>query len=151
MIIPEVAPMLTCTASNDGFLYELILRVREGEPTITKIRLGPYHFRPEHRPRPLFLGLTSGGPESGFWLHKRAPRGWTRFHWEVALDEPHSPTYLVSTGTLPAGTQGLFQFVSIFPPGGLRTGLEVYRGQERRDYGVTGPNYERFFEGDHGH
>ena len=26
MIIPEVAPMLTCTRSGDGFQYELLLR-----------------------------------------------------------------------------------------------------------------------------
>ncbi len=151
MIIPEVAPMLTCTASNDGFLYELRVRAAEGEPAITRVRLGPYFFRPDHQPRPLFLGLTAGGPESGFWLHKRAPRGWSRLHWEVALNEPDSPTYLASSGTLAPGAQGLFQFVSLFPPGGMRAGLEVYRGTSHKDYGVSGPNYEKFLRGDHEH
>ncbi len=106
MIIPEVAPQLTCVASNDGFLFELLLRAEEGKPAITKIRIGPYLFRPEYQPKPLLLGLTSGGPESGFWMHKSVPRGWSRLHWEVALNEPDSPTYLVSTGTLLPGTQG---------------------------------------------
>ena len=151
MIIPEVAPMLTCVASNDGFMYELLLRADEGKASITQIRIGPYFFRPDYQPKPLFLGLTSGGPEAAFWMHKSVARGWSRLRWEVALDEPDSPTYLVSTGTLPPGTQGLFRFVSFFPPGGLRAGLEVHRGNERKDYGVTGPNYEKFLRGEHEH
>ena len=145
MIIPEVAPMLTCTASNDGFLYELQLRAEIGKPSITRIRVGPYYFRPDYQPRPFLVGLTKGGPESAFWMHKRAPRGWSRLRWEVATDEPDSPTYLVSEGTLQAGEQGIFQFLSFYPPWGLRAGLEVYRGpREHTDYGVCGPNYERF-------
>lgn len=151
MIIPEVAPQLTCVASNDGFLYELLLRAEEGKPAITKIRIGPYSFRPEYQPKPRFLGLTTGGPESGFWMHKSVPRGWSRLHWEVALNEAGSPTYLVSTGTLAPGTQGMFRFVSFFSPGGLRAGLQLYRGAEHWDCGVTGPNYEKFVEGDHEH
>ncbi len=151
MIIPEVSPQLTCVASNDGFTYELLLRAEEGKPAVTKIRIGPYLFRPDYQPRPLFLGLTAGGPESGFWLHKSAPRGWSRIRWEVALDEPDAPTYLVSTGTLTPGSQAMFRFVSLFPPGGLRAGLEIYRGLEHWDCGVTGPNYEKFVEGDHEH
>lgn len=149
MIIPEVAPMLTCTAVNDGFLYELLLRAPEGKPSITKIRVGPYFFKPEYQPRPLPFGLTSGGPEAAFWMHKRAPRGWSRLRWQVAVDEPESPTYLVSEGTLAAGEQGIFQFVSMFPPGGLRTGLELYRGREHWDCGVSGPNYEHYLTGEH--
>ena len=149
MIIPEVAPMLTCTASNDGFLYEMVIRADEGLPAITKIRIGPYDFRPDYKPHPLPLGLTKGGPESGFWLHKRVPRGWSRLRWEIAVNEPGEPTYLVSNGTLRPGTQGLFQFVSLFPPGGMRAGLEVSRGDTHRDCGVSGPNYEKFLT--HGH
>ena len=151
MIIPEVAPMLTCVASNDGFMYELLLRADEGKPAITRIRLGPYLFRPDYQPKPLFLGLTSGGPESAFWMHKSVPRGWSRLRWEVALNEPDAPTYLVSTGDARAGNQGMFRFVSLFPPGGLRAGLEVYRGDARKDYGVSGPNYEKFLRGEHEH
>lgn len=151
MIIPEVAPQLTCVAGNDGFVFELLLRADEGKPAITKIRIGPYLFRPDYQPKPLFLGLTSGGPEPGFWMHKSAPRGWSRLHWEVALDEPDAPTYLVSTGTMMPGTQGMFRFVSFFPPGGLRAGLELHRGKEHWDCGVTGPNYEKFLRGDHEH
>jgi hypothetical protein len=151
MIIPEVAPMLTCRAGSDGFLYELVLRADEGKPAITKIRIGPYFFRKDYTPQPMPFGLTRGGPESGFWMHKRAPRGWSRLHWEVAESEPEAPTYLVSTGTLAPGMQGLFRFVSLFPPGGLRAGLEVYRGNEHWDCGVSGPNYEKFMRHDHGH
>ncbi len=151
MIIPEVAPMLTCTASNDGFLYELLLRAPEGQAAITKIRLGPYHFRPDYQPKALFLGLTRGGPEAAFWMHKRVPRGWSRLRWHIAVNEPGSPTYLISEGTLRPGTSGMFQFVSLFAPGGLRAGLELYRGETHTDVGVTGPNYERFLQGDHGH
>jgi len=151
MIIPEVAPMLTCVASNDGFMYELLMRADEGKPAITCLRLGPYYFRPDYQPKALFLGLTRGGPETAFWMHKSVPGGWSRLRWEVALNEPDSPTYLVSNGNLEAGTQGLFRFVSFFPPGGLRTGLEVYRGGVRKDYGVSGPNYEKFLRGEHEH
>ena len=73
MIIPEVAPQLTCVASNDGFLYELLLRAEEGKPAITNIRIGPYLFRPDYQPKPLFLGLTAGGPESGLLDAQKRP------------------------------------------------------------------------------
>ncbi len=154
MIIPEAAPMLTCTANNDGFLYELLLRADEGKPAVTQIRLGPYFFKPESQPKPLFPnlnlgGLTRGGPEPAFWMHKSVPPGWSRLRWQVALDEAEIPTYLVSSGTLLPGRAGLFRFVSFFPPGGLRTGLELYRGASRYDCGVSGPNYERFLRGEH--
>lgn len=151
MIIPEAAPMLTCTANNDGFLYELLLQAEEGRPAITRMRLGPYYFLPEHQPKPLGLGLSRGGPEPSFWMHKSVPPGWSRLRWEVAFDEAETPTYLVSSGTLLPGKSGLFRFVSFFPPGGLRTGLELYRGESRYDCGVSGPNYERFLRGEHEH
>jgi hypothetical protein len=151
MIIPEVAPMLTCTASGDGFVYELTLRAREGQAAITKIRIGPYQFAPEYQPHPLPFGLSRGGPEPGFWMHRRTPPGWSRFRWEVAVNEPGSPTYLVANGLLKPGMAGLFQFVSFYPPGGVRAGLEVWRGQEHDDCGVSGPNYEPYFAGGHEH
>ena len=151
MIIPEVAPMLTCTAGNDGFIYELLLRADEGKPDITRLRLGPYFFRPDYQPHPLPLGLSRGGPESAFWMHKSVPRGWSRLRWEVAFNEPDTPTYLVSSGALAPGASGVFRFLSFFPPGGLRAGLEVYRGDARRDFGVSGPNYEKFLRGEHEH
>ena len=83
MVIAETAPMLTCTKSNDGFQYELVLRADEGKPTITKIRFGPYLFKPEYQPKPLILGLSTGGPESSFLMHQKSPWGWSRLHWEV--------------------------------------------------------------------
>ena len=151
MIIPEVAPMLTCTAVPDGFMYELTLRAPEGRPAITQVRVGPYFFRPDHTPRILPLGLTMGGPDNGFWMHRRTPTGFGRWHWEVAVNEEDAPTYLVTRGTLSPGTRGLFQFVSLIAPGGMRAGLEVWRGDAHDDCGVTGPNYERFLRGDHEH
>ena len=151
MIIPEVAPMLTCTRSGDGFEYEVLMRAQEGLPAITKVRIGPYLFKPEFQPRKGTFGLMTGGPENGFWMHKATPRGWSRLNWEVAETEPDRPAYLVSRGLLTPGEQGIFRFVSQFPPGGLRAGLEVSRHDDRRFYGVTGPNYEHFLSGDHGH
>lgn len=150
MIIPEVSPALDCVQTANGFQYELLLRAPEGLPAITKIRLGPYFFRPEFQPRPFsfpfnLLGLSRGGPEAGFWMTARTPRGWSRWHWEVAEDEVDSPAYLAATGTLAPGAAGLFKFVSFYAPGGLRTGLELWRGGTHRDCGVSGPNYERFF------
>jgi hypothetical protein len=149
MVIAEGAPLLTCTKINDGYMYELVLRAEEGQAPITKIRLGPYPFKSEYQPRPGsgIFGITTGGPESGFWMHKRTPRGWTRFHWEVAEDEPGHPAYLVTQGVLAPGSRGSFQFVSFYPPGGLRAGLEIYRGSEHTDLGVAGPNYEHFLDG----
>jgi hypothetical protein len=148
MAIAEGAPLLTCTKINDGYQYELALRADEGRPPITKIRIGPYRFKNEYQPRPgsgLF-GITTGGPESAFWMHKRAPRGWSRFHWEVAENEPGKPTYLVTQGAIAPGTQGVFRFVSFYPPGGLRAGLEIWRGDEHTDLGVSGPNYEHLMD-----
>ena len=150
MIIPEVAPMLTCVQVNDGFQYELLLRAQEGRPPITGIRIGPYQFAPEHMPKPLFAGISKGGPESSFLMHKSTPSKWSRFRWEIATNEPGSPVYLVSRGILRPGQQGLFKFVSFYHPGGLRTNLAVLRNDQQSDYGVTGPNYEPFMSGHHG-
>jgi len=149
MIIPEVSPMLTCVASNDGFLYELVITAAEDRPAITKIRIGPYLFRSDYKPRPGILGLSQGGPESAFWMHKRSPRGWGRLHWEVDENEPDSPVYLACEGNLAPGAEGLFRFLSLFPPGGLRTGLQMFRGSQHWDVGVAGPNYERFLRHEH--
>ena len=151
MIITEGAPMLDCVQSNDGFQFELLLRANEGQPDITKIRIGPYHFKPEYQPAQGLLGMTKGGPESAFWMHKKTPVGWSRFHWEVAKNEPDSPVYLVSEGVLSPGKSGIFRFVSFYPPGGMRVGLEIFRGAEHTDVGVSGPNYEAFLAGDHDH
>ena len=152
MIIPEVAPMLTCTQINDGFLYELQVQAAEGQEPITKIRIGPYFFKKQHRPRPGFLGIGSaGGPESAFMMHKSTPRGWSRFWWEIDNDTPGHPAYIVSHGALNPGTQGFFQFVSMYRPGGLRTGLQLFRGERTTECGVSGPDYHRFFDGEHGH
>jgi len=38
MIIPEVAPMLTCTQINDGYLYELQVHAAEGQEPIRRSR-----------------------------------------------------------------------------------------------------------------
>jgi hypothetical protein len=149
MIIKEVAPTLSCTASGDGFLFELPLNADPNLPPITKVRLGPYFFKPEYQPKPLALGLSAGGPESGFWLHKKTPWGWSRWHWEVDTSQAEPAFYLVTSGVLSPGKRGIFQFVSIYPPGGLRAGLEVYRDDQHVDYGVTGPNYEHFLAGGH--
>lgn len=150
MIIPEVAPMLTCTQSNDGYLYELQVRAAEGQDAITKIRIGPYFFKPEYRPRKV-LGFPVGGPDNGFFLHKSTPRGWSRFTWEVLNDEPGHPVYISSSGVLNPGTSALFQFVSLHRPGGLRTGLEIFRSEKRYDCGVSGPDYHRFSDVAHAH
>jgi hypothetical protein len=149
MIIPEVSPMLTCVATSDGYLYELVISAVEGQPAITKIRIGPYLFQPGYQPHPGPLGFSRGGPESAFWMHKRTPRGWGRLRWEVANEEPEAPAYLACDGNLQPGSQGLFQFISLYPPGGMRVGLEVYRGSQHSDVGVSGPNYERFLQHEH--
>jgi len=144
MIIPEVAPMLTCVSTADGFLFELVVKADADLPPITKVRIGPYRFKPEYQPRKGLFGMSAGGPEAAFWMHKRTPRGWSRLNWEVDESQDDKPAYLVSSGVLRPGQQGLYQFVSAFPPGGLRVGLEVYRGDDHKDYGVSGPNYEHF-------
>jgi len=152
MIIPEVAPMLTCTQINDGYLYELQVHAAEGQEPITKIKIGPYYFKDNFRPRPGLFGIgTVGGPDSGFWMHKSTPRGWSRITWEIDNDAPGRPVYIVSRGALNPGTQGLFQFVSLHRPGGLRAGLEIYRTERHTDCGVSGPDYHRFSVSDHDH
>lgn len=149
MIIPEVAPMLTCTQINDGFLYEMQINAAEGQDTITKIKIGPYYFKDQHRPRPGFLGIMMGGPDNGFLMHKATPRGWSRINWEVDADEPGQPAYIVARGTLNPGTQGIFKFVSMHRPGGLRAGLQIFRGERTTECGVSGPDYHKFSAGDH--
>ncbi|MCW3061129.1 MAG: hypothetical protein JWQ02_2950 [Capsulimonas sp.] len=152
MIIDEVAPMLTCIQSNDGFLYELLMRAHPDQPAVTKIRIGPYLFKPEHQPKVGPLGVMTQGPEPKFWIMHRMtdfsnPRGWQRLHWEIADNEPGSPAYLVARGLLKPGTSGLFRFLSTIPPGGVRAGMEIYRGDDHKDYGVSGPNYEPYMQG----
>ena len=150
MIIPEVAPMLTCTQVNDGFLYELQISAQEGQDAITKIRIGPYFFKDAYRPTAGFMGIGStGGPEGAFLMHKSTPRGWSRLWWQVDMDEEGQPAYLVAHGAMNPGTQGLFQFVSMFKPGGLRAGLQLFRGERTTECGVSGPDYHRFFEAGH--
>jgi hypothetical protein len=147
MIIEETSPMLTCVKANDGYLYELAIKNSRHKAPIDKLRIGPYHFKPAFKPRNGFLGFPAGGPENAFWMHKRAPSKWSRFHWEV--DAFDSAAYLVIDGLLAPGETGEFQFLSLYPPGGLRAGLEIYRGSDHVDYGVTGPNYEEFLEEEH--
>ncbi len=151
MIIKEAAPTLTCVATADGFQYELLLSAPLDQPTVTKVRVGPYFFKPEYQPRNTFMGVMSGGPENGFWLHKSTPRGWSRWNWQVDESQPDSPAYIVSTGALSPGQQGLFKFISKYAPGGLRAGLEIFRGDQHTDYGVTGPNYEPCEATEHPH
>jgi hypothetical protein len=129
-----------------------MLSVAPDEEAITRIRLGPYKFRPEHRPKPALGGLVStGGPENVFWMHRSVPPRWSRPKWVFAEDEPDQPYYLEWTGYLAPGSVGVIRFLSIYPPGGLRAGLVIYRGQEPTYYGVTGPNYEQFEAGHHDH
>jgi hypothetical protein len=142
----EIAPpMLTCVQKNDGYQFELMVQVAQDEREITKVRVGPYNFQDKHRPRPILGGLLSaGGPESAFWMHVSSPPGWSRIQWEIANDEPDAPVYLSWTGHLIPGATGVFRFLSMYKPGGLRAGLIIYRGADKVFYGVTGPNYERF-------
>jgi hypothetical protein len=147
MIIEEVAPTLTCVAARDGFQYELLLRADPNFPAITKIRIGPYIFKPEYQPTNSFISLRSEGPDSGFWMNKSTPRGWSPWRWEQDKSLPDQPWYLVSKGVMSPGQQGLFKFISMYAPGGLRAGMELFRGTDHNDYGVTGPNFEHFLIG----
>jgi hypothetical protein len=143
-------PMLTCVKLNDGFQFELLIRVPRDEEPITKVQIGPYLFRDQYIPRKALGGLlTLGGPESGFLMHKSAPPRWTRLAWEVLRDEPGSPTFLSWSGSLEPGDVGVFRFISNFPPGGLRAGLVLSKGDATLHFGINGPNYERFEK--HGH
>jgi hypothetical protein len=142
--------MLTCVKLNDGFQFELLIRVPRDENPITKVQIGPYLFRENYVPKKAWGGLlTLGGPESGFFMHKSAPPRWSRIGWEVFLDQPGSPTFLSWTGNLEPGKTGVFRFISMFPPGGLRAGLILTQGNLPVNYGVNGPNYERFEESHH--
>ena len=142
----EIAsPMLTCVQKSEGYRYELLVQVGSDEDPITKIRLGPYRFRPEYRPIPMFGGFISrGGPENAFLMHAGSPPGWSRPRWEIAKDEEDEPIYLAWEGRIDRGSTGVFRFLSFFKPGGLRAGLEIHRGKSVQRCGVTGPNYERF-------
>ena len=142
-------PMLTCVKLNDGFQFELLIRVPKDESPITKVQIGPYLFREDYIPKKALGGLlTRGGPELALFMHKSAPPRWTRLTWEVFPDQPGSPTFLTWSGNLEPGRTGVFRFISMFPPGGLRAGLVLTQGSEQLHFGVNGPNYERF-EGNH--
>jgi len=147
----EIAPpMLTCVQKNDGYQFELMIQVGPEEKEITKIRIGPYNFRKAYRPKPILGGFMSrGGPETDFWMHGSAPGGWSRIHWEIAPDEPGEPVYLAWTGRLGPNSMGVFRFISLYRPGGLRAGLLIYRGSEVEHIGVNGPNYEPYEEHHH--
>lgn len=153
LAIPEeTVPQLTTVAKPDGFQFELLLSVAPTEREITRVRIGPYHFKDEYRPRSAFGGLmATGGPESAFWMHRSVPPRWSRPKWIIAVDEPDQPVYLEWNGHLAPGELGVIRFISIYPPGGLRAGLVLYRGDEPACYGVTGPNYEQFELGHGGH
>ena len=148
----ETVPQLTTVSKPDGFQYELLLSVAPNEQEITRVRIGPYRLKDAHRPKTALGGLlVTGGPESCFWMHRSVPAGWSRPKWVVAADEPDQPVYLEWTGNLAPGELGVIRFISIFPPGGLRASLILYRGDDRSFYGVTGPNYEQFELGHEGH
>ena len=147
----EAVPQLTTVRKNDGFQFELMLAVPESDRPITKVRIGPYNFKKQHLPK-LVLGgpIVSGGPENCFAMHVSSPPGWSRVRWEIDDTRPEHPVYLTWTGMLAPGTIGVFRFISIYSPGGLRAGLELFRGADVAHFGVTGPNYEDFETG-HGH
>lgn len=143
-------PMLTCVKLNDGFQFELLIRVPRDENPVTKVQIGPYHFQDQYIPKKVLGGLlTAGGPETGFFMHKSAPPRWSRVYWEVLADQPGSPTFLTWTGSLEGGNVGVFRFISNFPPGGLRAGLVITQGNGQLHFGVNGPNYERFEKHEH--
>ncbi len=144
-------PMLTCVHVNDGYQFELLIRVPLDEQPITKVQIGPYLFRSNFVPRKRLGGLImAGGPENSLFMHKSAPPRWSRIRWEVLEDQPGTPVYLTWTGGLDPGSVGVFRFISLFPPGGLRAGLVLTQGSTQLNYGVNGPNYERF-EAGHDH
>jgi len=139
------APMLTCISVSDGYQYELLLRVARDEPEINRVRIGPYFFKQEYVPRSLMGGLLcAGGPESCLLMHKSSPSRWSRLRWEVDESINGSPAFLTWNGSLQPGSVGAFRFVSLMAPGGLRVGLQIDSEQGNVNYGVTGPNYERF-------
>ena len=141
----QPAPQLTTVSKPDGFQYELLLEVHDGEREITCVRIGPYKFKNEYRPKAMLGGIiTSGGPENCFWMHRGVPPRWSRPKWIIAEDEPDQPVYIQWNGHLAPGELGVIRFISIYPPGGLRAGLVIYRGEDISSYGVTGPNYEQF-------
>src|SRR5580704_13506738 len=143
MIIEEAAPTLTCSATEDGFKYELLLQADPKLSAITKVRLGPYFFKPDFQPTNSPFSLRSEGPDSGFWLNtgflkiKSTPWGWSAWRWEQDQNVPDNPWYLVSRGALSPGKTALFKLTSMYTAGGLRAGLEIYRGDDHSDYGVT--------------
>lgn len=144
------APMLTCIQKNDGYQFELMVRVAQTERTITKIKIGPYKFRDEYKPSAILGGLIQkGGPENAFIMHVSAPPGWSRLRWEAAHSEHGTPAYLVWEGSLEPGHVGIFRFISLYRPGGLKAGLTIYRDDVTEHYGVTGPNYEHFEHHNH--
>ncbi len=139
------APMLTCVQKNDGYQYELMVRVGPNDNPITKIKIGPYKFQNQYKPKYTLGGLLQvDGPENGFFMHVSSPQAWTRVRWEIAADEQDNPAYLVWEGKLEHGQVGIFRFISLYRPGGLKAGLTIYRGNAKELYGVTGPNYEPF-------
>ncbi len=146
-------PMLTCVQVNDGYQFELMIRLPADAEPVTKIRIGPFYFREQYQPRPILGGLlTVGGPENAFWMHKSSPPRWSRIGWEVLMNEPETPAYLTWTGNLEPGGVGVFRFISLFLPGGLRQGLTLFSGvvgDRIERYGVTGPNYEKFERHEH--
>jgi hypothetical protein len=138
-------PMLTCVRSNDGYQFELMIRVPRNENPITCVQIGPYLFQEKYIPKKTLGGLwISGGPENCFLMHKSSPPRWSRIAWEVKTDQPGSPTFMAWTGNLEPGDTGVFRFISAFPPGGLRAGLIITQGNDILNFGVNGPNYERF-------
>jgi hypothetical protein len=142
--------MLTCVKLNDGFQFELLFRVPSDEKPITKVQIGPYLFQERYLPKKILGGLwTAGGPETEFFMHKSSPPRWSRLAWEVLTDQEGSPTFLSWTGNLEPRQVGVFRFISMFPPGGLRSGLVISQGNAIIHYGVNGPNYERFEKHDH--
>lgn len=153
MIIDEASTTLTCVKGLDGFQYELLLKAAPDQPAVTKIRIGPYLFKPEHQPRLALFGFHVGDPEGDYWMNTwilgwktSTPANWSFWKWEVDEVDGHRAWYLVTRGVLNPGKQALLKYCSNFGPGGLRAGLEIYRGEQHVDLGVTGPNYEHFLE-----
>lgn len=146
------APMLTCISVSDGYQFELLLRVGREEPAITRVRIGPYFFKKEYTPTKILGGLlTVGGPENAMLMHKSVPPRWSRLGWEVKSVDQTEATYIAWHGSLGPGQVGVFRFVSLLPPGGLRVGLEIDAGRTTENYGVSGPNYEHYEVKQHDH
>src|SRR3569833_441914 len=119
MIIEEASPTITCVATGDGFQYELLLHADPKLPTITKVRIGPYEFKPEYQPTNSPLSLKTDGPDSGFWLNtgflkmKLTPLGWSNWRREQDTEAENKPWYLVSRGALAPGKKALFKYTSM--------------------------------------